>query len=148
MSAIIPEVYNTVKITVSPTVLSESYTNINNLLNQIVDQLNTIMTTMENLQLSWVGQSSSLANQFTQQWNQAAKSLFGTQNNPEEGVLNRVAEGLQEASSNYCLVEQWAQSSFGQLVSGLSSSNSSSSDNPQSVVNSPGNFVTAITETF
>jgi hypothetical protein len=102
---------------------------------------------MSNLQLSWVGQSASLAQAFQQEWNSATQTLFGTQQNPSQGVLNRLASGLQAAGSNYDGAEQWVQENFGKFVSGIGSS-SPSSATPSSVENSSGSFVTAITETF
>jgi uncharacterized protein YukE len=92
--ATVPESYNAIKITVSPNALSETSTKVQGLVTDIVNQLETINTQLNKLQLSWVGQSASLANSFNQQWQTATTSLFGTQQDPDEGVLNRLAGGV------------------------------------------------------
>jgi hypothetical protein len=118
------------------------------LLNQIINYLNAVETTLSNLQLSWVGQSSDLAQTFTNEWNNATASLCGTQSDPGQGILVRIAEGLSSAAQNYSAADQWAQSAFGQFTSGTSSNSGSSAGNPQNIVNTPGQTITAITETF
>jgi uncharacterized protein YukE len=143
-----PQSYDTVKITVSPQSLSDTSSHVIGLVQDVANRLQDINTTLNDLQLSWVGTSSSLAAQFTQRWQDAATSLFGTQQDPNEGALNRLADGLQGASGNYDNVEQWAVKSFNQLVANLGSGGSSSSSGPSSVINNGNTVVTAITETF
>jgi uncharacterized protein YukE len=143
-----PESYNTVTITVSPDTLNATSTAVQGLVQDIMNQMNNAMNTLSNLQLSWTGPSASAANTFTQDWNSAAQTLFGTQQDPNTGVLNRLVAGLAAAAVNYSEVEQLTQSNFNKLVSLLGGSASSASGTPTSVVNSSGSISTAITETF
>jgi uncharacterized protein YukE len=142
-----PQSYDTANITVSPQTLSDTSSQVTGLANDVANRLQDIATTLGNLQLSWVGQSSTLAAEFTQRWQSAVTSLFGTQQDPNEGALSRLADGLQAAAQNYDNVEQWAVTSFNKLSDGLGSGGGSSS-NPSSVTNSGSTVVTAITETF
>jgi WXG100 family type VII secretion target len=143
-----PQSYDTAQIKVSPQSLSDVSAHVNNLIQDVVNQLDDINNTLSSLQLSWMGPSADLAAQFNQQWQDAATSLFGTQQDPNEGALIRLAEGLQAASQNYDNAEQWAVESFNKLATNLSGGGSSSSAPPTSVTNSGGTVVTAITETF
>jgi uncharacterized protein YukE len=140
-----PQSYDTAKITVSPQTLSDVSSQVINLAQDVANRLQDISTTLSNLQLSWVGPSSALATEIGQQWQSAATSLFGTQQDPNEGALSRLADGLQGASQNYDNVEQWAVTSFNKLDANLSDGGSG---NPSSVTNSGGTVVTAITEIF
>jgi uncharacterized protein YukE len=140
-----PQSYDTAKITVSPQTLSDVSSQVINLAQDVANRLQDISTTLSNLQLSWVGPSSALAAEIGQQWQSAATSLFGTQQDPNEGALSRLADGLQGASQNYDNVEQWAVTSFNKLDANLSDGGSG---NPSSVTNSGGTVVTAITEIF
>ena len=145
----VPANYNDVtNVTVSPVMLNDGGKTCLNLLNQIINYLNAIETTLSNLQLSWVGQSANLAQTFTNEWNDATANLCGTQSDPGQGILVRIAEGLSSAAQNYSTADQWAQSAFGQFTSGTNSNSGSSASNPQNIVNTPGQTITAITETF
>jgi hypothetical protein len=72
----VPANYNDVtNVTVSPIMLNDAGNSCLSLLNQIINYLNAVETTLSNLQLSWVGQSSDLAQTFTNEWNNATASL-------------------------------------------------------------------------
>lgn len=139
-----PQSYDTAKITVSPHTLSDASSRVTSLAEDVANRLQDISTTLSNLQLSWVGPSSGLAAELAQRWQNAATSLFGTQQDPNEGALNRLADGLQAASQNYDSVEQWAVKSFDTLIQNLGDGGGS----PSSVTNTANTVVTAITETF
>lgn len=144
-----PDTYDAVKVTVSPQDLQDTSQKVKSLVDDIVNHLNTINTTLNDLQLSWVGQSSSLADSFNKQWMAATATLYGTQDHPEQGVLNHLLAGLEAASSNYSFVEDWAKKGFGTLVSALNGGGGGqSTSSPTSVENSSGSVTTAITETF
>jgi hypothetical protein len=143
-----PVDWDTVIITVTTSVLSDASTAVDKYVQDVVDLQNSIIKTMNGLQLSWVGQSASDADSFTQAWEAAQTSLFGSSSDPSAGVLFRVSEMLDGAASNYSAVDQWAMTSFQSLVANITGGGGSSPGSPTSVENQPGSVVTFITETF
>jgi uncharacterized protein YukE len=143
----IPDSYSLVKIMVSPTDLQDTVNKVQDLVDDVANQLNTINTALNNLQLSWIGQSSSLADSFSKQWQAATDSLFGTKDDPSKGVFNRLGNGLQAAELNYSAAEDWAHGAFDQLVSGMTGGSDTTSS-PSSVTNPSDSIITAITEIF
>jgi uncharacterized protein YukE len=143
------ESYDTVKLVVSPQYLHATYTSVKSLVEEVAGQLEDINSTLGDLRLSWVGQSSALMQEISQQWQEAANNLFGTSSNPNQGAMNRLVEGLGAASQNYDGAENWAMDNFGQLAANLMSGGGGSST-PQSVTNTGGTTMptTFIAEIF
>lgn len=146
------ETYDVVKLVVSPSMLSETYQAVTSLVEDVINKLEDINTTLGNLQLSWVGTSSTLMNEFAQRWQDSMQSLFGTTGSSTQiGAFGQLLEGLHSASGNYDTAENWVMTSFGQLVDSLMGWGSSgSSSGPQSVTNSGSatSPTTFINETF
>lgn len=146
------ESYDAVKLVVSPSTLSETYQAVTSLVEDVVNKLEDINNTLNNLQLSWVGDSSTLMNDYTQRWQDAMYSLFGTTGSATElGAFGQLLQGLDSASKNYDTAENWVMTSFGQLVDSLMGwGGSGSSSGPQSVTNSGSatSPTTFINETF
>jgi uncharacterized protein YukE len=147
-----PADYDDATITVSPPVLktaiqiiagSDPSQSVGGLIGDIIDQLNDIMTTLDGLQLSWVGSSASEANDFSNRWDAAMKQLFGTSNDPSSGVYSRLLDGLAGALTNYDNAEDYVVKLMTAFQSATSSSGSTTS-----VVNTGGTVVTAITVTY
>jgi len=145
------ESYDVAKLVVSPIQLKETYDNCTNLVEGIVHKLEDINKTLNDLQLSWIGPSSDLANQFTQRWQDAMQSLFGTQvGMPTLGAFDQLLQGVASATGNYYQAENWVMTTFGKLVDGLMGWSGSGPSGPTSVTNTgtgtePSTF---ITETF
>lgn len=143
-----PASYDNVKITnVSPQLMSQDVDQLKQVVTDVNNQLQAIQTALQGLQLSWTGSSASMMQQFNGRWDAAATSLFGTQQNPAEGVLNRVIDGVQSAWQNFTAAEAWIVNTFNGLTTSLTSGSGSASGTPQSVTNNNG-VVTAITEIF
>lgn len=115
------------------------------LIGTIVDELNSIMSTLSNLSLSWVGTAASDADEFNTNWNNAMNELFGTSADPGQGVFPRIVAGLAGAFDNYTSTEANAVST----LSAFSSPSSGGSGGAQPVTNQAGSTqVTAIQVTF
>lgn len=143
--------YDSVKLVVSPSTLSATYQSVKSLVDDVVSKLEDINNTIDNLQLSWVGDSSTLMNEFTQRWQDAMLSLFGSTSGGQLGAFGQLLEGLDSASGNYGTAENWVMTSFGQLVDSLMGwGGNGSSSGPQSVTNSGSatSPTTFINETF
>jgi hypothetical protein len=142
--------YDSVKLVVSPSTLNETYQSVKSLVDDVVTKLEDINTTLDNLQLSWVGDSSTLMNEFTQRWQDAMLSLFGSTTGGQLGAFGQLLEGLSSASGNYDTAENWVMTSFLQLANSLMGSGSGSSSGPQNVTNSGSatSPTTFINETF
>lgn len=143
-----PSSYDNVRITVSPQLMSQDADKLTQLITDVVNQLQDIQTALQGLQLSWTGSSANMMQQFNDRWNSAATSLFGTKDDPAEGVLNRLVGGVQSASQNFTASDDWVATAFSGLTNSLSGGGSAPSGPPQSVTNSNGQIVTAITEIF
>ena len=113
--------YDTVKLTISPAGLAAANTTVNNLIEDIVKQLTTIMSTMSDLKLSWTGGSASVASEFSDQWSAAMTALFGTKKDPTSGVLVALAAGLGSAADNYNMAEQTISGWFTAFNAAISS---------------------------
>lgn len=145
--------YDTAKITVSPETLNSVFSTVKNLTDEIATSLADINTTLNGLQLSWTGSSSSLMQSFADRWQSAADSLFGTKKDPNEGALVRLLSGIEAAGQNYDAAENWSITNFGQLAGNLLAASQGqgggSNPGPQGVSNSSGQMPTTfITETF
>ncbi len=137
---------NTVKAA-SVTLAGADPTNaVGGLIGDVVEQLEDIMNTLTNLELSWVGSASSEAAEFTQSWQQATDALFGSTADPSLGIFPRLVSGLLGAVANYSASEDYVVKAFTPFSAAGSGGGGGST---QSVVNSdPSQPVTAITETY
>jgi hypothetical protein len=87
-----------------------------NHITSIADSLNSIVTTLGNLKLSWIGSSATQATDFSNQWQLCMTSLFGTTTTPEAGLLVQYAGGLATAFANYDQTEDAMASMFGTMA--------------------------------
>jgi hypothetical protein len=117
------------------------------LLGDVLGQLTDIMTTMQDLRLSWFGDASSQAQDYVDQLNTACDSLFGTKADPQSGVFPRILAGLAAADGNYAGAEDAVQKMFASFASSPQSTEGADSS-VKNVDNSGGQVITAITETF
>jgi hypothetical protein len=70
------------------------------LIEELGDCLDKIADAMNAIQINWVGDSAKEADDLNDRYQQVQNSLFGTKKNPEMGVLNRIAGGLEGAVLN------------------------------------------------
>jgi uncharacterized protein YukE len=85
----------------------------------IMDAINNIVQTWNNLQVSWVSNSASEAQDFFDRWNSAVTQLFGTNADANSGALPKIADGVDLASINYGEAEDTVTKMFNSLTAGL-----------------------------
>jgi uncharacterized protein YukE len=82
---------------------------------ELVNALDTIAKTLENLEISWAGEAKNEAQQLLDRWTEVSNAIFGTKKNPEKGVLARLAGGVQNAAFAYNQSETIVQGSWKKL---------------------------------
>lgn len=112
----VPQNYDAVKMSISPTDLYNTAQQIKKILDDVSSQLDHISNSFQSLQLSWVGSSSSLAQEYNDRIDAASDALFGTAKDPSKGVFNRVLAGMLGASQNYDQTEQWVATALNQFA--------------------------------
>lgn len=97
--------------------------------------LGRINDTLSNLALAWTGPSATDAEQVSADWNNLMTELFGTQADPDLGILNVLAGGLNTAWQNYANNEYAVSKMFGDFYNAVSAipSGGSGDSAPQSV---------------
>jgi uncharacterized protein YukE len=151
----LPGNWNSSTIDVDPWVLHDSAAKMTTAAQGILDDLGTIITTLNNLKLSWVGDSSDAATAATDRWNATMTELYGTEHDASTGILNILTGGLAYAAVNYSQCEQQVHDMFSQFESALTTP-STQSDNPQDnvtdapypVTPTPYYHTTSVNETF
>jgi uncharacterized protein YukE len=82
---------------------------------ELVNALDTIAKTLENLEISWAGDAKNEAQALLDRWTQVSDAIFGTKKNPEKGVLARLAGGVQNAAFSYNQTETIVEGSWQKL---------------------------------
>ncbi|GAA2698118.1 WXG100 family type VII secretion target [Streptomyces anthocyanicus] len=108
----LPGNWDSATIAVNPWVLHSSAKAVVKSLEDVLTELNTIMTVLGELKLSWTGDSATLADQYNERWNKAMKELYGTKEDPSTGILNVLASGLGSAAVNYSRGERSVSDMF------------------------------------
>jgi hypothetical protein len=124
----VPANYDAVTMSVEPGTLNFAADSIEDATNSIISALNTIGNTLSHLHLSWNGDASSEAQDFATQWMSAMTGLFGSESNPQSGVINQVIIALLTAAGNYSSAEESLTTMFTQLASAISAGPSGGSD--------------------
>lgn len=126
----VPADYDGVTMTVEPGPLQMSADMIEDAAEDIVAALNSINTTLSNLQLGWDGNTAAEAQDFSNQWMAAMTGMFGSESDPQSGVMNQVIIALLTAAGNCSSAENAIVKMFGTLSSELGSSSSGSGTGP------------------
>jgi hypothetical protein len=124
----VPANYDAVTMSVEPSTLNFAADSIEDATNSIISALNTIGNTLSRLQLSWNGDAASEADDFANQWMSAMTGLFGSDTNPQSGVINQVIIALLTATGNYSSSEESITTMFNQLASAISAGSGDGSD--------------------
>lgn len=114
-----PESYVDESLAAQPFGLYSWAIQLDTLITDVANQLNTIYTTIGALQFSWTGGSASEAQDFSNRLSAATASLFGTEKNPQQGAFNLLMAGMAGASQNYNAAEEWVVSAFNALIAAL-----------------------------
>jgi hypothetical protein len=115
----IPDSYDGVSLSVEPGPLNFAADGIQDSAQRVVDALNTINKTLNELQLSWDGKTAAEAKDFAQQWHDAMTGMFGTSKDPKKGVMNQVIVALKSAVGNFSNGENQVVMMFLSLQSAL-----------------------------
>jgi hypothetical protein len=126
----VPANYDAVTMSVEPGTLNFAADSIEDATNSIISDLNTIGNTLTGLHLSWNGDAASEAQDFANQWMNAMNGLFGSDSNPQSGVMNQVIIALLTAAGNYSSTEESLTSMFTQLASAISAPSGGSDTAP------------------
>jgi uncharacterized protein YukE len=86
--------------------------NMKNSAQTLMEAVNGVVQTWNNLKVGWVGTSADEAQAFNDQWVHAVNSLFGSQADPTSGVLPKIANGTALASINYGEAEDTVMQNF------------------------------------
>jgi uncharacterized protein YukE len=111
--------YDHSTIDVAPNDLKTKKDQLVTLAQQIADCLGRVNDTLSALQLEWRGQSAKEQQEVSAEWVRVFGELFGTKKNPEDGVLNALADHVANAAKNYAEVENKANEIFSNLLANM-----------------------------
>jgi hypothetical protein len=109
-------------ITVDPTRMHELYVEAKSEAEGLVFNIEDIVLAIRDL--PWVGDSEEVAADFNQRWATTMQAVFGSEDNPSEGALQRFLVGIALAARNYGLAEDAVTVAFNDFADGLSGSSS------------------------
>ncbi|MEV6536786.1 hypothetical protein AB0M86_45770 [Streptomyces sp. NPDC051639] len=109
-----------------PDTLHAAYSAVVDAIISISDDLNAITDQLNQLLVSWTGDSSGAAKEaqdFNDKWTDTWTRLYGTKDNPEKGVLNRLVSGLETAAVTYSRGERGVSNSWSRWQAALAGMN-------------------------
>jgi uncharacterized protein YukE len=117
--------YDHSTLNIDPPAMVKSAEQMNTIVGRVADTLKSMGDTVFGLKLGWAGQSSQEAEQFLNQWNSTMHKMFGTQDDPESGVLTAMAGGVQAAERGYSATELDIARSFMNFMAAMQQPGSS-----------------------
>lgn len=146
----VPANYDAVTMFVEPGPLMFEALMIQSAAQDIGNALNTLAGALSSLQLGWDGTTAAEAQDFANQWIAAMNGLFGTDKNPQSGVMNQVVIALMtavgDASSAENSIVQMMAAMQAALTAGALSSSSPTATIPAGTSGTFDMSLTAITE--
>lgn len=79
---------------------------------QVAGRIHHINEVLNGLSLQWQGESAAEQKDISDRWLRVFSALFGTEANPETGVLNAIVGGVKKAASNLAQAENEAWKMF------------------------------------
>lgn len=128
----LPTNWDSSTVTVDPYGLNSAAEAVQTSTTNIYNYLTDINNSLGGLQLSWIGESASVADEFNTRWVDAMTALYGPSTDPGKGIMNVLNDGLKMAVQNYSNSESSVAKMFNQFNQG---SPSSSNNEPT------GNFI-------
>ncbi|MEV6537137.1 hypothetical protein AB0M86_47660 [Streptomyces sp. NPDC051639] len=122
----LPATWDSATIDVDPYTLHTAYSAVLDAISAISDDLNAITDQLNQLLVSWTGDSSGAAKEaqdFNDRWTDTWTRLYGTKDNPEKGVLNRLVSGLETAAVTYSRGERGVSDSWARWQAALAGMN-------------------------
>lgn len=133
--------YDVSVIDVSPLGMNTTAGNLVDLGQTVSDSLLAINNVLSGLRVAWQGKAASDADELNKEWMRVMTNLFGTEENPEKGVLPTLADGVGMASANFSAAEVGITELFKNFVN----TSDSDKDRPDPVTDTNQ---TAVTMTF
>jgi hypothetical protein len=81
----------------------------------ITESLGRIIATLDKLELGWAGKSAQEAEDFGNRWVAVGKELYGPPDNPQEGALNIVLNGVYTVAYLFAVTEHGIADFFDQI---------------------------------
>jgi hypothetical protein len=85
----------------------------------ISNSINKIVDTWNGLKDNWLGATADEAQAFDESWSSSIKALFGSEEQPDSGILTRIAAAVQIAASNYDSTEVAVQHMFSEFLGNI-----------------------------
>jgi len=113
--------YDTSSIYVEPDELRSIADRLDSAASDVADAVGRINDQTSGLALGWSGKTQQEAEDFSNQWTRVMKGLFGTEEHPEDGVLNVLVGGLRGAGAGYAKTEHALADMFREFKKHLNS---------------------------
>lgn len=113
--------YDTASIYVEPNELTSIADRLDSAASDVADTIKRINDQTSGLALGWSGKSQQEADDFSNQWSRVMKQLFGTEEHPEDGVLNALVGGLRGAGGGFSKTEHALADMFNDLKKHMNS---------------------------
>ncbi|WP_157856227.1 WXG100 family type VII secretion target [Actinacidiphila yeochonensis] len=111
----LPADWDNAVVSVDPHAVDQSGAEVLSIMDGIVDRISAINTSLADLRLSWVGAAQKEQEDFAEKWDEAWVKLFGTNDNPDLGILYRFAQGIQSAAVIYGRGDRSVSNSFAEF---------------------------------
>ncbi|GGM21451.1 hypothetical protein GCM10010129_77160 [Streptomyces fumigatiscleroticus] len=111
--------YDAAAITIDPHEVDEIGKSLLNLAQNVGDAIEGIANASFHLTLGWAGRTASEAKAFGDRWEAVMRELFGSEKNPDEGVLNVMAGTVHGVAVVYSQTEMKIEQTFHDFASGL-----------------------------
>ncbi|MEK8146535.1 hypothetical protein NKH18_50550 [Streptomyces sp. M10(2022)] len=98
----------------------------------VLESLETINTGLSGLRVAWQGKAADDADTVNREWMRVMTQLFGTEEEPDKGVLSALTGGLGMASGNYSKTENGVTKVFTDFHDGLQPEEDGGSDDDYS----------------
>lgn len=119
------------EFSVAPDMIAEHGRQILNLADEAAHSIMRIVDSFKRVEVGWAGDTKKEVKDFNDRWAAVMTELFGTEKNPEKGILPAMAGGVQGVAGLFSATERAIVDSFGQFLGALSETGSDGdSDTP------------------
>lgn len=96
--------------------------------NSVADSINNIVKVWNDLKGNWLGATADEAQAFDDTWSKSITALFGSKDQPDAGILSKIAVLLGIAASNYDNTETAMRDMFAKFLGQIEAVPSSAPD--------------------
>ncbi|WP_031517966.1 WXG100 family type VII secretion target [Streptomyces sp. NRRL F-5123] len=108
----LPTIWNSSTVTVDPWVLHNASVNASAAVKSIGEAVDAVTKRLNELRLSWTGESQERADKFNSDWEAMVAQLFDSDKPKKTGLLSRFCNGLETAAVTYSRGERAVSNSF------------------------------------